>query len=141
MRACCPLNFKRKANLKTCSASTERVLHDFILPLPPSPEEESYYVDRLLLVVHYLDMPGRKALLRASRLYDKRPLVYETYLDICETYNVGLFRSLYVFVRFPNSLLSDLQGGSVEAGVGEDEARRQLQVACQVLAREYAQIL
>lgn len=87
--------------------------------------------------MHYLDTPGRKALLRAARLFEKRPLVYETYLDICEKYNV-CYRSLKRLlwrVRLTDSFLK-MQGGNPESGLDEDEISQQLQIVCRLLARK-----
>ena len=72
------------------STSTEKVIHDYILPLPRSVDEEAAWVDRLLLVMQYLDpQTSEKGLLRATRLQERRPGIYERFLDACVAYNVG----------------------------------------------------
>ena len=45
-------------------------LYEFILPPPKKDDDEAQWVDRLLLVMRYLDAPQRKALLYTTRLHN-----------------------------------------------------------------------
>jgi sister-chromatid-cohesion protein PDS5 len=56
-------------------------------------DDEAAWVDRLLLVMRYLDpQTSLKGLLRATRLQERRPSVYDRFLDACIAYNVRLLR-------------------------------------------------
>lgn len=71
------------------SAASERTLHKFILPLPSDASEEGTWVDRLLVVMQYLEDATQKALFRLTGIHDRRPTIFETYLNTCEKYNVS----------------------------------------------------
>lgn len=73
-----------------CSTSTEKAIHEYILPLPKNADDEKAWVDRLLLVMQHLDpQTSMKGLLRATRLQERRPGIYERFLDACSEYNVS----------------------------------------------------
>ena len=64
-------------------------MHEHILPLPSKVDQEAIWVDRLLLIMRNLDVPSRKLLFRFTKLQEKKPSMFSTYLDIAEKYNVS----------------------------------------------------
>ena len=65
-------------------------MHNQILPLPAKADDEAQWVDRLLHVMQQLDFPSQKSLFRFTKLQEKKPSIFLTYLDIVEKYNVSL---------------------------------------------------
>ncbi|KAI5477658.1 hypothetical protein MNV49_006044 [Pseudohyphozyma bogoriensis] len=72
------------------AAATSTILQH-ILPLPKRDDEETQWVDRLLIVMLRLDEKEKFLLLSGlSRLSDRRPGPFETFLQICEKNNGGV---------------------------------------------------
>lgn len=62
----------------------------YILPIPSNLEQDEVaWVNRLLLVIKYLEPEATKALLRLTNLIYPRPALPDRFLDCCEQYNGG----------------------------------------------------
>jgi hypothetical protein len=82
----------------SCRLAAERVIADFVFPLPsPSSAltsksvdvDEVVWTDRLLNTMSYLDDRGVNAVLLLSGIKGSRPSPYELYLQNCIQNNVG----------------------------------------------------
>nr|WJN24946.1 cohesin maintenance factor [Tranzscheliella williamsii] len=62
----------------------------YILPIPANlDEDEGAWMNRLLLVMKFMEAEATKAMLRLTNLIFTRPSIFDHFLDSCEQYNGG----------------------------------------------------